>query len=44
MTMAVASLVCEGSVTIENPMSINKSYPEFYNHLELTGAVNYIKE
>ncbi len=44
MTMAIASLVCEGSVTIDNPMSINKSYPEFYNHLKLTGAVNYIKE
>lgn len=42
MTAAVASLVCENEVTIKDPMSINKSYPEFYNDLLSTGAVEYI--
>lgn len=40
MTAAVASLASEGSVTIENPMSINKSYPAFYEDLLSTGAVS----
>lgn len=42
MTAAVASLVCQNDVTIKDPMSINKSYPEFYNDLLSTGAVEYI--
>lgn len=41
MTAAVASLVCENPVTICNPMSINKSYPGFYDDLLLTGGVEY---
>lgn len=40
MTASVASLVSKNSVTIENPMSINKSYPAFYEDLLSTGAVN----
>ncbi len=39
MTAAVASLVCHDNVTIEQPMSIGKSYPAFYDDLLLTGAV-----
>lgn len=30
MTSAIASLFCEGSVEIENPMCVKKSYPKFY--------------
>lgn len=41
MTAAVASLVCEDAVRIFNPMSINKSYPGFYDDLLLTGGVEY---
>jgi len=41
MTAAIASLVCENDVTIEEPMSIRKSYPGFYDDLLLTGAVKY---
>jgi len=41
MTAAVASLVCQNPVTIEQPMSICKSYPGFYDDLLLTGAVKY---
>ena len=41
MTAAVASLVCENAVTIADPMSINKSYPGFYDDLLLTGGVEY---
>lgn len=43
MTASVASLVCEESVTIEDPMSITKSYPGFYDDLLSTGAVKYQK-
>ncbi len=41
MTAAIASLVCQNPVTIEQPMSICKSYPGFYDDLLLTGAVKY---
>ena len=41
MTAAVASLKCENPVEILNPMSINKSYPEFYDDLLKTGGVKY---
>ncbi len=45
MTASVASLVCEKSVIIEEPMSINKSYPTFYEDLKSTGLVSVsIKE
>jgi len=39
MTASVASLVCEEPVIIEEPMSINKSYPAFYEDLKSTGLV-----
>ncbi len=41
MTEAVACLACDGEVTIENPMCINKSYPDFYEDLLSTGGVEY---
>lgn len=41
MTAAVAALACDGSVCIKEPMCINKSYPDFYNDLLLTGGVEY---
>ncbi len=39
MTASVASLVCNEAVIIEEPMSINKSYPAFYEDLRSTGLV-----
>jgi 3-phosphoshikimate 1-carboxyvinyltransferase len=38
MACAVAALNASGAVTIENAEAINKSYPEFYDHLELLGV------
>lgn len=40
MTSAVAALVCDNPVTIEEPMSIRKSYPAFYDDLRSTGWIN----
>ena len=42
MSASVAALMCEEAVTIENPMSINKSYPKFYDDLHSTGTVKYV--
>jgi 3-phosphoshikimate 1-carboxyvinyltransferase len=39
MACAVAALQAEGAVMIEEAEAINKSYPEFYDHLEKIGAV-----
>ncbi len=41
MTASVASLACEGEVTIKDPWCINKSYPDFYEDLLSTGGVMY---
>lgn len=38
MACAVAALTADGPVTIDNAEAINKSYPEFYDHLELLGG------
>jgi 3-phosphoshikimate 1-carboxyvinyltransferase len=38
MACAVAGLRASGPVTIEDAEAINKSYPDFYNHLQLIGA------
>jgi 3-phosphoshikimate 1-carboxyvinyltransferase len=38
MACAVAALKAEGSVTIEEAEAINKSYPDFYEHLKVLGA------
>ena len=38
MACAVAGLKAEGDVTIEEAGAINKSYPDFYEHLKLLGA------
>lgn len=40
MTASVASLVSQEKVIIEEPMSINKSYPAFYEDIKSTGMVN----
>ncbi|ASZ11540.1 3-phosphoshikimate 1-carboxyvinyltransferase [Chitinophaga pendula] len=38
MACAVAALTADGPVVIENAEAINKSYPEFYDHLEQLGG------
>jgi len=38
MALAVAGLKSEGQVQITNAEAINKSYPNFYDHLKLLGA------
>lgn len=38
MACAVAALTADGPVTIENAEAINKSYPEFYDHMATLGA------
>lgn len=38
MACAVAALKSEGEVTIEEAHAINKSYPDFYKHIEKLGA------
>lgn len=38
MACAVAALTADGPVTIDNAEAINKSYPEFYDHLQQLGA------
>jgi 3-phosphoshikimate 1-carboxyvinyltransferase len=38
MACAVAALKAEAEVTIEDAEAINKSYPDFYEHLKLLGA------
>jgi 3-phosphoshikimate 1-carboxyvinyltransferase len=39
MACAVAALTADGAVTIESAEAINKSYPEFYEHLETLGGI-----
>ncbi|MCW3467460.1 3-phosphoshikimate 1-carboxyvinyltransferase [Chitinophaga nivalis] len=38
MACAVAALTADGPVVIENAEAINKSYPEFYDHLQQLGG------
>jgi UDP-N-acetylglucosamine enolpyruvyl transferase len=38
MACAVAALKADGEVIIEEAEAINKSYPEFYSHLQNLGA------
>ncbi|HEY9258804.1 3-phosphoshikimate 1-carboxyvinyltransferase [Chitinophaga sp.] len=38
MACAVAALTADGPVIIDNAEAINKSYPEFYDHLALLGG------
>ncbi|MBO9619037.1 MAG: 3-phosphoshikimate 1-carboxyvinyltransferase [Niabella sp.] len=47
MACATAALKAEGTTTIEEAQAINKSYPDFYDHLKQLGAtvedgINYI--
>lgn len=47
MACAVAALKATGEVTIEDAEAINKSYPDFYDHLKelgatVTGGLNYM--
>lgn len=45
MACAVAALKAEGEVVIDEAQAINKSYPDFYKHIELLGAgVNVVTE
>jgi len=43
MACAVAALQAEGETTIEEAQAINKSYPDFYDHIQQLGAVVSIK-
>jgi 3-phosphoshikimate 1-carboxyvinyltransferase len=38
MACASAALKANGEVTIEEAEAINKSYPDFYKHLQKLGA------
>ncbi|TXH21151.1 MAG: 3-phosphoshikimate 1-carboxyvinyltransferase [Chitinophagaceae bacterium] len=38
MACAVAALKADGITTIEDAEAINKSYPDFYKHIEILGA------
>ena len=42
MACAVAALKASGEVTIEEADAINKSYPDFYNHMKQLGASLFI--
>jgi 3-phosphoshikimate 1-carboxyvinyltransferase len=44
MACAVAGLRAGGSVTIEEAQAINKSYPDFYEHLQQLGAQVDVQE
>jgi 3-phosphoshikimate 1-carboxyvinyltransferase len=39
MACAVAALKAAGETIIEDAEAINKSYPDFYDHLKMLGAV-----
>ena len=39
MACAVAALKAEGDTIIEEAEAINKSYPDFYEHLKGLGAI-----
>lgn len=39
MACAVAGLAAKGDTVIEEAQAVNKSYPDFYDHLQLLGAV-----
>ena len=39
MACAVAALKAEGETVIEEAEAINKSYPDFYTHLQILNAV-----
>jgi 3-phosphoshikimate 1-carboxyvinyltransferase len=42
MALAVAGLAASGETSIEEAEAINKSYPDFYKHIESLGAkLNY---
>jgi 3-phosphoshikimate 1-carboxyvinyltransferase len=42
MALAVAGLAATGETSIEEAEAINKSYPDFYKHIESLGAkLNY---
>jgi 3-phosphoshikimate 1-carboxyvinyltransferase len=38
MTCAIAALRADGEVSIENAEAINKSYPDFFDHLQKLNA------
>ncbi len=38
MACAVAALNANGATSIEKAEAVNKSYPQFYEHLQLLGA------
>jgi 3-phosphoshikimate 1-carboxyvinyltransferase len=40
MACAVAALGAEGDVTVEEAEAVNKSYPQFWDHLQSFTAVS----
>ena len=41
MTAAVSAMISKKDIVLEDPMSVEKSYPEFYNDFYKTGGVEY---
>lgn len=39
MSAAIASLVCEGDVTIDTAEAVSKSYPDFYEKFKMLGGI-----
>jgi 3-phosphoshikimate 1-carboxyvinyltransferase len=38
MTSAIASLICDGTITIKNASAVNKSYPDFFKDFSRLGG------
>jgi 3-phosphoshikimate 1-carboxyvinyltransferase len=38
MSAAVASIICDGDVTIKGAEAVRKSYPTFFDEFELLGG------
>ena len=43
MACSIASLKADGPTIIEEAQAINKSYPDFYHHLEKLGVRIFVK-
>lgn len=43
MAIAIAALNANGAVAIEEPMAVNKSYPNFYEHIQKLGVKLEVK-
>ena len=39
MSTAIASLICEGDVVIEDALAVEKSYADFYEQFRMLGGI-----